>query len=161
MIAMIGGLGTGIFGVEETQQHSPRFHHALDTLDQWLYQRFGQIVGNAAASTPLSGGRAHTQFAAGFSRLRLSVFLKINCSFEVSSIFDGDTLGGDSADQIRRFLQLTFFISLDVTFDFAVQNNLARTNISAYAAMRPHGKAVLLQVNAAFNLAVEIEVFAS
>lgn len=33
VITMIGSLGTGVFGMKETQQHSSRPHYAVDTLN--------------------------------------------------------------------------------------------------------------------------------
>jgi len=47
VIATVGSLWAGVFGMKEAQQHTARLHHAVDALHQRFHQELGEIIGDA------------------------------------------------------------------------------------------------------------------
>jgi hypothetical protein len=94
--------------------------------------------------------------------LRLGfVLLDVDCAFEEGSVFDHDALGDDVTGEHGRLLEFGAIGGADVAVDAAVNDDLFCLDVGADAAVGANGERMRFQFNAAFDFAVEKEIFAA
>src|SRR5262249_33765961 len=87
------------------------------------------------------------------------MFLDVDRAFEISAIFNGNTLGRDIAVQGTRPLEFHALAGGDVAVYSSVQHQVARRDGGLDLPIRPYHQLMIAQVDSAFDLSIEIQIF--
>src|SRR5271169_3332511 len=85
--------------------------------------------------------------------------LDVHLALEISTFFDGDTLGHNITNDDGRFPQLGALTGPDVAFQIAVDHHALGADIRVHVAVRSDHQVVPLQLNRALDRAVDVQVF--
>src|ERR1700732_2190526 len=92
-------------------------------------------------------------------RLWLSLeLLNLDLAFEVRAFFNGNTLGGDISSDNRSFAQFHPVAGVDIAFELPLHNDTFCFDVGFNLAVWPHCQIVTLECNAAFDLAIHIQI---
>ena len=85
--------------------------------------------------------------------------MDLNFPFEVRAVFNRDTMRHDIPHHDGRLPEIHSVTGLDITVQLALNDHATSIDVGVYLAVRPDREAIPAQFDAAFYLAVHIQIF--
>ena len=85
----------------------------------------------------------------------------VQAALHLGAVFDGDVPGDHVADDVTGAADGDRIAAVQIAFDFAEDQNLARLDIGGQAAVGANDDFGVFQMDLAFDLAIDVEVFAA
>jgi len=87
------------------------------------------------------------------------ILTNVDAAFEICTILDKNALRNDIARKHSGLPQLDTVFTVDIAVDSTVNHNFLGSDVRADASIWTNGEVVIVQLNAAFYLSVNVQVF--